>query len=76
MADCIATGARMKYEAYQAHADIMAHMRLYTEAALNAMRQPWLVDHDITANSWRIGAKEGPAARAACPSRSARANGL
>ena len=34
----------MKYEAYQAHADFMAHMRLYTEAALNAMRQPWLAE--------------------------------
>ena len=34
----------MKYEAYQAHADLMAHMRLYTEATLNTMRQPWLAE--------------------------------
>ena len=34
----------MKYEAYQAHADNMAHMRLYTEATLTAMRQPWLAE--------------------------------
>ena len=34
----------MKYEAYQAHADILAHMRLYTEAMLAAMRQPWLAE--------------------------------
>ena len=32
----------MKYEAYQAHADNMARLSLYTEATLNAMRQPWL----------------------------------
>jgi poly(3-hydroxybutyrate) depolymerase len=34
----------MKYEAYQAHADLMAHLRLYTEATLNAMRQPWMAE--------------------------------
>ncbi len=34
----------MKYEAYQAHADLMGHMRLYTEATLNTMRQPWLAE--------------------------------
>ena len=34
----------MKYEAYQAHADLMAHMRLYTEAALGAMGQPWMAE--------------------------------
>ena len=40
----IATGARMKYEAYEAHADLMAHMRLYSEAALATMKQPWLAE--------------------------------
>ena len=34
----------MKYEAYQAHADLMAHMRLYTEAAMATMKQPWLAE--------------------------------
>ena len=34
----------MKYEAYQAHADLMAHMRLYTEATMNTMKQPWLAE--------------------------------
>ena len=34
----------MKYEAYQARADLMAHIRPYTEATLNAMRQPWLAE--------------------------------
>ena len=34
----------MKYEAYQAHADIMAHMRLYTEAMLTMMRQPLMAE--------------------------------
>jgi poly(3-hydroxybutyrate) depolymerase len=34
----------MKYEAYQAHADIMAHMRVYTEAMLAMMRQPWMAE--------------------------------
>nr|WP_314626148.1 polyhydroxyalkanoate depolymerase [uncultured Noviherbaspirillum sp.] len=34
----------MKYEAYQAHADIMAHMRLYTEAMLVMVRQPWMAE--------------------------------
>ena len=38
----------MKYEAYQAHADLMAHMRLYTEAAMNAMKQPWLAELPAT----------------------------
>ena len=34
----------MKYEAYQAHADLMAHMRLYTAAAMTTMKQPWLAE--------------------------------
>jgi polyhydroxyalkanoate depolymerase len=34
----------MKYEAYQAHADNMARLSLYTEATLNVMRQPWLAE--------------------------------
>ena len=34
----------MKYQAWQAHADFMAHMRLYTEAAAHTLRQPWLAE--------------------------------
>ena len=31
----------MKYYAYQAHADLMAHMHLYSEATAHLMMQPW-----------------------------------
>ena len=34
----------MKYHVWQAQADLMAHMRLYTEATAQAMRQPWLAE--------------------------------
>ena len=34
----------MKYEAYQAQADIMAQMRLYTEAMSTMVRQPWMAE--------------------------------
>ena len=32
----------MKYQAYQAHSDVMAGMRLLTQATLKTMSQPWL----------------------------------
>jgi polyhydroxyalkanoate depolymerase len=32
----------MEYHVWQAQADLMAHLRLYTEATAQAMRQPWL----------------------------------
>ena len=34
----------MKYHVWQAQADLMAHLRLYTEATAQAMRQPWLAE--------------------------------
>lgn len=33
----------MKYQTYQAHSDMMAKMRLFTNAAVTAMSAPWLV---------------------------------
>jgi poly(3-hydroxybutyrate) depolymerase len=36
------TGARMQYYAYQAHADLMAPVHVYTEATAHTMMQPWL----------------------------------
>ena len=34
----------MKYQVWQAQADLMAHLRLYTEATAQAMHQPWLAE--------------------------------
>ena len=32
----------MKYQAYQLHSDMMAHMRLFTQATTTAISHPWL----------------------------------
>jgi poly(3-hydroxybutyrate) depolymerase len=40
-------GECMKYDAYQAHSDIMAQMRLLTDATAAALSQPWLSGHPV-----------------------------
>jgi len=35
----------MKYQVYQAHSDMMARMRMFTQAAVTAMAHPWLSEN-------------------------------
>jgi poly(3-hydroxybutyrate) depolymerase len=34
----------MKYQTYQAHSDMMANMRVFTQAAVKTMSSPWLIE--------------------------------
>ena len=39
-----ANGISMKYQTYQAHSDMMANMRVFTQASVAAMSHPWLIE--------------------------------